>query len=81
LPASAAYWPHPYRRLIDDGFMLWEQNVSSLVTFLISLNAALPTINHSWEVADTSIAFMDLITSKDLSDPNASMVPLHVSTF
>jgi hypothetical protein len=81
LRSSAVYWPRLYRRFIDDGFMVWEQDRASLMTFLDSLNAALPTIKLTWEVADTSIAFMDLIISKDLSDPSATMVPLSVSTF
>jgi hypothetical protein len=78
--ASAAYWPQIYRRFIDDGFLVWEQDRASLLVFLHALNTALPTINLTWQISDTSMAYMDLVITKDLSMSDAPMIPLVIST-
>lgn len=78
--AAAAYWPRIYARFIDDGFFVWERDRLSLDAFLSALNAALPGINLTWQVSTTSIPYMDLVITKDLSVPGAS-VPLVVSTY
>jgi len=78
--ASSPYWPSIYRRFIDDGFFVWEQDRASLDAFLAALNAALPTINITWDIATDSIPYMDLVISKDLSVAGDS-VPLRVHTF
>lgn len=78
--AAASYWPAIYRRFIDDGFLVWEQDRPSLMAFLAALNTAMPGIQLTWQVSTTSIAFMDLVISKDLS-VTGSTVPLLVSTY
>ena len=79
LRARAAYWPRIYRRLIDDGFFVWEQDRASLDAFLADLNSALPAIHITWQISSTSIACLDLVVAKDLSGAGAT-VPLVVST-
>jgi hypothetical protein len=78
--AATPYWPSIYRRFIDDGFLVWEQDRPSLLAFLAALNAAMPGIQLTWQVSTTSIAYMDLVITKDLSLPGDT-VPLLVSTY
>jgi hypothetical protein len=80
LRARAAYWPRAYRRLIDDGFFVWERDRASLEAFLADLNSALPGIRITWQISSTSIACLDLVITKDQSKVGPT-VPLVISTF
>ena len=37
-----------YKRFIDDGFFIWEQDEASLIAFLQLLNSILPNIRLTW---------------------------------
>jgi hypothetical protein len=78
--AAATYWPRIYKRFIDDGFLVWEQDRASLDAFLLAIGSALPTINITWHVSTTSIAYMDLVITKDLTVSGAT-VPLVIGTY
>lgn len=74
----ASYWPAIYKRFIDDGFFVWEQDLASLHEFLHLLNTLLPNINITWAISSHSIAYMDLQITKQVQGMVARFV---VSTY
>jgi hypothetical protein len=61
---QSAYWPTIYKRFIDDGFFVWEQDYARLLLFLQALNSTLPNIRLTWQVSQTSIDYMDITIRK-----------------
>lgn len=64
--AEVEYWPRIYKRFIDDGFFVWERDLTSLHAFLHALDSKLPNINLTWNIQQHSIDYMDITISKDM---------------
>ena len=62
--AQCEYWPAIYKRFIDDGFFVWEQDEASLQAFLQLLNSTLPNIKITWQYSQHSVDYMDLTVTK-----------------
>lgn len=77
---QSAYWPAIYKRFIDDGFFVWEQDYASLLLFLQALNSTLPNIRLTWQVSQTSIDYMDITISKCMDSAGPS-VGFKVTTY
>jgi hypothetical protein len=60
------YWPAIYKRFIDDGFFVWEQDEASLHAFLQLLNTLLPNIKIIWHIDKHSVPYMDLLITKQV---------------
>ena len=75
-----ASWPRIYKRFIDDGFFIWEQDEASLIAFLQLLNSILPNIRLTWKYSQSSIDYMDITVSKR-TDCTGQQVGLKVCTF
>lgn len=71
----SAYWPEIYKRFIDDGFCVWQQDYASLMAFLQALNSTLPNIRLTWKISQTSIDYMDITISKcmDTAGPTVGL--------
>ena len=78
--AESPIKPLFYRRFIDDGFFIWTGSRAELDAFLHLLNSQHPSIRITHEVSDSTVHFLDLNISKDLSVPS-ELVPLVVSTY
>lgn len=76
--AQSAYWPAIYKRFIDDGFFVWEQDHASLLQFLHLLNTMLPNIKLTWSISSTQVDYMDLTITKVVDGDQAKFV---VSTY
>jgi len=72
------YWPAIYKRFIDDGFFVWEQDLPSLHAFLQLMNTLLPNIKLTWHIDQHSVPYMDLQITKQVQGVTAT---LSVSTF
>jgi hypothetical protein len=72
-------WPAIYKRLIDDGFFVWEHDEASLLAFLQLLNSKLQNINITWKYSQHSIDYMDLTVTKCAG--TGSTVGLKVTTY
>lgn len=77
--AKCDNWPRIYKRFIDDGFFVWEEDEASLVAFLQLLNSTLPNINLTWQYSQHSIDYMDLTITKCAG--TGSAVGLKVTTY
>lgn len=78
--ANNSYWPVIYKRFIDDGFFVWEQDEPSLQAFLQQLNSTLPNIKLTWKYSQTTVDYMDLTITKTMHAAGAH-VPIIVSTY
>jgi hypothetical protein len=76
----SAYWPAIYKRFIDDGFFVWEQDEASLHAFLHLLNTLVPSLKLSWVISKTSVAYMDLQVTK-VAQADGVTARLVVSTY
>lgn len=78
--ANSSYWPAIYKRFIDDGFFVWEQDEPSLQAFLQQLNSTLPNIKLTWKYSQTTVDYMDLTITKNMHVAGAH-VPIIISTY
>ena len=72
------YWPAIYKRFIDDGFFVWEQDLATLHAFLQLMNTLVPNIKLTWHIDQQSVPYMDLLITKHVQGATAT---LSVSTF
>lgn len=77
---QSGYWPCIYKRFIDDGFFVWEQDETSLLAFLQLLNSTLPNIKLTWHYSQTHVDYMD-ITIRKCMDSAGPTVGMKVTTF
>jgi hypothetical protein len=75
------YWPRIYKRFIDDGFFIWEQDESLLIAFLQMLNTLLPNIRLTYHYSPTGIGYMDLTITKCMDDADVPDVRLKITTY
>lgn len=78
--ALSTYWPAIYKRFIDDGFFIWEQDEASLLQFLRLLNTLAPSLKLSWVISKESVAYMDLQVTKVVQADGAT-ARLQLSTY
>ena len=52
--------PKPWKRFIDDIFMIWHHGMDSLLEFIDHLNIVHPSIKLTSDISDTEISFLDL---------------------
>jgi hypothetical protein len=69
-----------YKRFIDDGFFVWQQDYASLLLFLQTLNSTLPNIWLTWQISQSSIDYMDITISKCM-DTVVPTVGFKVTTY
>jgi len=74
-------WPRIYKRFIDDGFFIWEQDEASLLAFLHMLNNLLPNIRLTYNYSQSRIDYMDLTITKCMDGTDASAVSLKITTY
>jgi hypothetical protein len=76
----ATYWPAIYKRFIDDGFFVWEQDEASLLAFLNMLNTLVPTLKLTWVINKQSVAYMDLQVTK-VVQADGLTARFHINTY
>ena len=54
-----------WARFIDDILLLWRGDRQSLVSFLVHLNNAVPSIKYTYEISQTEVNFLDVTVRKD----------------
>ena len=50
----------PWKRFIDDIFLIWSHGMNSLTKFIEHLNRVHPTIKFTSDISETRISFLDL---------------------
>jgi hypothetical protein len=55
----------PYKRFIDDIFVIWEGPRETLLEFLSAINAKDERIKITYEISDSKISVLDLLLFKD----------------
>jgi hypothetical protein len=69
-----AAFPAFFKRFIDDGFVVFEGSKEELLSFVDTLNTALPNINITHQYSQFQVDFLDLVVYKcmedALGDPN-----------
>ena len=51
--------PHLYRRYIDDSVGATSSTREELDQFITAVNSFHPAVKYTWEISDTSLAFVD----------------------
>ena len=59
-----------YKRFIDDIFLIWSGNLSSLHSFLNKLNNLAPTIKLTWNISTEEVVFLDMTVSVNHDNPS-----------
>jgi hypothetical protein len=63
-----AAFPVFFRRFIDDGFVVFEGSEQELLSFLDTLNTALPNIKITYHYSQFQVDFLDLVVYKCMED-------------
>ena len=60
--------PEPYRRYIDDCIGATSSSREDLNQFITAVNSFHPALKYTWEISDTSLAFLDIKVSIEGND-------------